>query len=108
ASGHLSVPEPPDPEFFRVDWMHLFGEDGKIWGFHPPGNCVLLALGWLAGSCSITLPIVFGLLLVAQYLLALEVLRDRRFALLTAALVGSSHWLLSLGASFMAHAPSLL
>ena len=85
ASGHLSVAEPPDPEFFKVEWMHLFGDDHKVWGFHPPGNCVLLAIGWLVGIYWITLPIVFGLILCVQYLLALEVLKDHRFALLSAA-----------------------
>lgn len=108
ASGRLSVPEPPDPEFFKVDWMHLFGNDHKVWGFHPPGNCFFLAIGWLVGNYWITLPIVFGLILCVQYLLAIEVLGDRRVALLSAALVGTSHYVLSLASSFMAHAPSLL
>lgn len=108
SSGHLSVPAPPDPEFFRVDWMHLFGEDGRIWGFHPPGNSVLLAVGWLLGRYALTLPLVAGLLLCVHYLLALELLRDRTFAAVSAVVVGTSHYVLSLCSSFMAHAPSFL
>ncbi|MBL8111848.1 MAG: hypothetical protein JNK60_03105 [Acidobacteria bacterium] len=108
ASGHLSVPEPPDPQFFKVAWMDLFGTDGRIWGFHPPGNSVLLMLGTLVGMPDVTIPIVGGLLLVALYLFALEVLPDRRFALLCVLVCATSHYFLSLASSYMAHAPSAL
>jgi hypothetical protein len=108
ASGHLSVPEPPDPQFFKVAWMDLFGTDGRIWGFHPPGNSVLLMLGTLVGMPDVTIPIVGGLLLVALYLFALEVLPDRRFALLCVLVGATSHYFLSLASSYMAHAPSAL
>ncbi len=108
AAGHLSVPEPPDPQFFRVAWMDLFGTDGRIWGFHPPGNSLLLVPGTLVGLPGISIPIVGGLLLVALYLFALEVLPDRRFALLAVLVCVTSHYFLSLAASYMAHAPSSL
>ena len=58
ASGHLSVPEPSHPEFFRVGWMDMFGSDGRVWGFHPPGQSALLALGWLLGLPWLTIPLV--------------------------------------------------
>jgi hypothetical protein len=108
ASGRLSVPEPPDPAFFRVDWMDMFGKDGKVWGFHPPGNSALLALGWLAGVPWLPVVLVGGLILAVQYLLALELFGRRWLALLHVAVVATSHYFLSLACTYMAHAPSML
>ena len=108
ASGLAWTLEPPLPEFFRVGWMDMFGSDGRVWGFHPPGNSLHLALGWLVGCYWITVPVVGGLLLAVQYLLALEVFGNRRIALLHVAVLGSSHYVLALAASFMAHATSML
>ncbi len=108
ASGRLAVPEPPMPEFFKVGWTDLWGADGKVWGFHPPGNSVLLALGWLVGLPWLTVPLVAGGILAVQHRLALEVLRSEPFALVHAAIVGTSHYVLSLASSYMAHAPSML
>ena len=108
ASGRLWIPPPPEPEFYRVSWMDMFGRDGKVWGFHPPGNSALLALGWLAGAHWLTVPLVGGALFAVQYLLGLELFRRRRAALLYVALMATSHYVLTLAASFMAHAPSLL
>ena len=108
ASGHLAVPEPPDAEFFRVGWMDMFGADGKIWGFHPPGNAALLAVGWLTGWYWLTIPLMGGLLLATSYLLGLELFGTRTWALLYVGMVATSHYVLSLAASFMAHAPSFV
>lgn len=108
AAGRLWVPEPPDPEFFRVDWMDMFGSDGKVWGFHPPGNAALLALGWLAGVYWLPVPLLGGAFFAVQYLLAWEVFRRRSLALLHLAVLGSSHYVLSLAGSFMAHLPAAL
>ncbi|HEX7579064.1 MAG TPA: hypothetical protein VF580_03625 [Thermoanaerobaculia bacterium] len=108
ASGHLSVPEPPNPEFFGVGWMDMFGSDHRVWGFHPPGNSALLALGWLLGIPWITVPLVFGAVLVVQYLLAKDVLGSGGWALVNVLVVATSHYVLSLSSSYMAHAPSFL
>jgi hypothetical protein len=108
ASGRLSVPEPPDPAFFRVNWMDMFGKDGKVWGFHPPGNSALLALGWLIGARWLPVVLVGGLILAVQYLLALELLGRRWLALLHVAIIVTSHYFLSLACTYMAHAPSML
>ncbi|MFZ5786488.1 MAG: glycosyltransferase family 39 protein, partial [Acidobacteriota bacterium] len=108
ASGRLWVPPPPEPEFYRVGWMDMQGADGKVWGFHPPGNSALLALGWLAGVHWLTVPLVGGALLAVQYLLGLELFRRRSAAWIHVGLVATSHYVLSLASSFMAHAPSLL
>lgn len=108
AAGRLSVPEPPHPEFFRVGWMDMFGSDGKVWGFHPPGQAALLALGWLAGVPWLTVPLVFGGMLCVTYLLARDVLGSNGWALANVAVVATSHYVLSLSSSYMAHAPSWL
>lgn len=108
ASGRLSVSEPPHPEFFRVGWMDMFGADGKVWGFHPPGQSALLALGWLVGVPWLTVPLVFGGMLAVTYLLARDVLGSRGWALANVAVVATSHYVLSLSSSYMAHAPSWL
>lgn len=104
----LFVPEPPLPEFFRVGWMDMFGADGKIWGFHPPGNSLLLAIGWLCGAEWLTVPLVFGLILAVQFLLAREVFGGTVWPLVQVLVVGTSHYVLSLSSSYMAHAPSFL
>lgn len=108
AAGKLYVQEPSMPEFFKVDWMDIFGHDGKLWNFHPPGNSVILALGWLIGLHWITVPAVGGCILIVQFLLAKELLNRNSFALLHVFVIGTSHYFLSLASSFMAHAPSLL
>jgi hypothetical protein len=108
ASGHLFVPEPPTAEFFRVGWMDMFGADGKVWGFHPPGNSLILAIGWLLNISWLTVPIVFGLNLLVQYLLAREVVGEGAWPFVHVAIVGTSHYVLSLSSSYMAHAPSFL
>jgi hypothetical protein len=108
ASGHLSVPEPPHPEFFSVGWMDMFGPDRRVWGFHPPGNSALLALGWFVGLPWITVPMVFGAALVVQFLLAREIFASDGWALANVLVFASSHYVLSLSSSYMAHAPSLL
>lgn len=108
ASGRVWVPEPPDPEFFRVSWMDMFGSDGRIWGFHPPGNSLVLALGWLAGCYWLTVPLVAGLLFAVQYLLAFELFGRRHIAVVHVLVMASSHYILALAASFMAHTLSML
>lgn len=108
AAGHLSVPEPANPEFFRVGWMDMFGQDHRVWGFHPPGQSALLALGWLVGVPWLTVPLVFGGMLAVTYVLARDVLGSHAWALANVAVVATSHYVLSLSSSYMAHAPSFL
>ena len=109
AAGHLAVPEPAHPEFFRVGWMDMFGEDHRVWGFHPPGNSALLALGWLVGVPWLTVPLVFGGMLAAAYLLARDVLGSHAWALVNVTVVATSHDApFSLSSSYTAHAPSFL
>jgi len=108
AARRLFVPEPAMPEFFKVGWTDLWWTDGKLWGFHPPGSSVLLAIGWLVGLPWLTVPLVAGAILGVQHRLALGLLRSEAFALLHVGILGTSHYFLSLASSYMAHAPSLL
>lgn len=108
ASGKLYVAEPYMPEFFKVNWMDIFGKDGKLWNFQPPGNSILLAIGSLVGTYWITVPIVGGSILAIQFLIAKNLLGKNSFAFLHVIVVTTSHFFLSLTSSFMAHAPSLL
>jgi len=108
AAGKLYVPEPSMPEFFKVDWMDIFGKDGRLWNFQPPGNSIILAIGWIVGVYWITVPIVGGLILAIQFLIARSLLGKNSFAFLHVLIIATSHYFLSLTNSFMAHAPSLL
>lgn len=108
ASGKVFVKEPLMPEFFKVSWMDIFGADGKLWNFHPPGNSLLLAIGWLLGKNWITVPLVGGLILLSFYLIAFELFSQPSIAVLAVLITLTSHYFLSLASSFMAHAPCLL
>lgn len=108
ATGNMAYPEGPNSEFFRVDWMDLFGKDGKIWDFHPPGNSLLLAIGWLIGCYWITVPIIGGCIALSQFLLGIEIFNSKKAAFGYLLLFFSAHYTLSLTSSFMAHPPSLL
>lgn len=108
ASGKIFVREPKLPEFFKVDWMDIFGSDKKLWNFHPPGNSLILAVGQLLGVKWITIPIIGGLILLVQYLLALKLFNSQVWAVIHVIIVATSHYFLSLASSYMAHAPSLL
>lgn len=108
ANGRLWVPEPALAEFFRVGWMDMFGSDGKIWGFHPPGVSVLFAVGWLAGLYWLPVPLIAGALFAVQYLLGLRIFKSRFAAAVYLMFFGSSHYILSLCSSFMSHPASLL
>jgi 4-amino-4-deoxy-L-arabinose transferase-like glycosyltransferase len=108
ASGHFSLSEPEQAPFFRVGWTDLMAGDGKIWDFHPIGNSLLLAIGLWLGSASFIPPLVGGGVCAALFLLARELSRSNAFAWLSVAVVASSHYFVSLIASFMAHGPALL
>jgi len=108
ASGKLFVPEPERfGEFFKVPWQDLFGDDGKIWGFHCIGNSLLLALGFLVGAPWIIPPLVGAGTVLFLYLLSLEMYRDRRTSFLVGILCLASQYFLGLMGSFMAHGPTV-
>ncbi|MEN9328141.1 MAG: hypothetical protein RI947_949 [Candidatus Parcubacteria bacterium] len=107
-AGKISVPQPPHPEFFLVDWMDMFGIDGKIWGFHGIGNSIILMIGWLTGVVWITIPVITGFIVVVQYYIAMSLFKNKRIAVIQILLMLTSHYFLTLSSSYMAHAPSML
>jgi hypothetical protein len=108
ASGKIFVKEPANPEFFRVSWMDIFGNDGKLWNFHPIGNSIILAIGQIIKVPWITVPVVGGLILLTQYLIAKKLFNNQMPAVFHVIIVATSHYFLSLASSYMAHTPSLL
>ncbi|KKP86865.1 MAG: hypothetical protein UR89_C0012G0002 [Candidatus Roizmanbacteria bacterium GW2011_GWA2_35_8] len=108
SARHIFVSEPANPDFFRISWMDIFGNDEKLWNFHPFGNSLILMIGQLINIRWITVPIIGGLILLAQYLLAKELFNNKKIALVHTLIIGLSHYFLSLASSYMAHAPSLL
>lgn len=108
SAGKFFIKEPPNPEFFKVDWMNIFSEDKKLWNFHPPGNSLILMFGQLTKVDWITIPIIGGLILMTQYLLAFSLFENRTLALINVILMLLSHYFLALASSYMAHASSLL
>ena len=108
ASGHLSLPQPTDADFFKVGWMDLMVGDGKIWNFHPIGNSLLLAIGVLLGSPAIIPPLVGGGIFATLFALARRLVGSSTFAWLSVLVAASSQYVATVTGSFMAHAPALL
>jgi hypothetical protein len=108
AAGHVSTAEPENAEFFTVDWMDLIDGDGKLWNFHPIGHSLLLALGLMLGSASLVPISVGGGIFAVLFVLARRLTGSSAFAWLGVLVAASSHYVLSIAASFMAHAPALL
>lgn len=108
SQGKTWIQQPEDPDFFNVGWMSLLGEDKRIWNFHPPGNSIFLAIGWAVNHPEFVPPVIFGVVMLVQYLLAYNLSRSNLFAHLYCAVFISSHYVLSLASSYMAHSPSLL
>lgn len=108
ASGRVWQEAPAHPEFFIVSWMDMLGKDGRIWGFHPPGNSLLLALGWLIGIYWLPVAVIGGLNYALLFILGHVFFGSVRAAMLPVLLMASSHYYTSLTASFMAHSPAFL
>lgn len=108
SSGKIAVTQPELKEFFYVDWMHLFGRDGKVWNFHPFGYSLILALGWLINKPELVPPIVAGLIACGMFLLTKESFKFKHVPIITLVFMFSSHYFLSLASSYMAHALSML
>jgi len=108
SQGKLYELEGPNKDFFKVGWMDMYGNDGKIWGFHPPGNSLILSIGWLLNLFWLPPIIIGGLNFLVQYLIGLELFKSRKKALFYLFFFSTSHYAVSLMASYMAHSPSLL
>jgi hypothetical protein len=101
ASGRLTLPAPPHPEFTSA--MHLLDWNGKVYGQFPAGGPAMLAIGtllhaeWLVGPVATAI----GAYLFARLLRRLE-LRDGT-ALAALLIYGLAPFTVFLGGSMMNH-----
>ncbi|MGH2457478.1 MAG: glycosyltransferase family 39 protein, partial [Chloroflexota bacterium] len=105
ALGRLSVPIPPDPDFFRHEFIVM--HQGQWFSKYPPGWPMILALGVLAGAPWVVNPICAALGVLVIYRLGTEVFRPR-VGVIAAALAVVSPFFLFLSGSMMSHASGLL
>lgn len=103
AVGHLTVPSPPQKEFF--DYLHMIN-NGQWYSQYPPGHPFLLMLGILAGVPWIINPLFGSLAIVALYFLGCE-LYDARVGRLSALLALLSPFLLFMSSEYMNHTTAM-
>jgi len=104
ASGRLWLDPPPLPDLFRQQNVIL--DAGRWCSKYPPGWPLLLTSGWLAGIPWAVAPLLLALSVVGVWQLG-RVLFDKRTGMLSAAALAASPFALLMGASSMAHIPSL-
>jgi len=104
AAGRLWL-EPPVPrEAFEAQTVIL---DAERWcSLYPPGWPLLLAVGWWLGAPQWVAPLLFGGSVAALFQLGRRLYGDTE-ALVAAALLAVSPFGLLMGASHMAHVPTL-
>ena len=105
SQGRLSVPSPPQREFFEVGWMI---NDGKFYNQHPPGWPLVLAAGVLAGVPWLVNPVLGAWTLLVIYLLGKHMYEDTRVATVAVLTTLGSPFFLFNSASYWAHSSSLL
>ena len=105
ATGHLTLPAPPDSAAFQMDQTIM--DRGRWFAYGFPGWPALLALGVLAGVPWLVNPLLGGLCV----LLAHQVVRrshGRGVANLTCLLMAVSPWFLFMSGEFLGHQAALL
>ena len=105
ALGRLWVPMPPEPDFFRHEFIVM--DRGRWFSKYPPGWPMLLALGVLGGAPWIVNPICAALSVFVIYRLGTEIYRPR-VGLIAAALAVVSPFFVFLSGSMMSHPSGLL
>lgn len=105
SQGRLSVPSPPQREFFEVGWMI---NNGRFYTQHPPGWPLVLAPGVLVGAPWLVNPLLGGLTLLVLCLLGKHMYGDIRVGGMAALLTLMSPFFLFNSASYWAHPSSLL
>jgi len=105
AHGHLFPPAPEHPESFQP-WLSVLSGDRYLLKYSPV-HASLLALGILVGSPRIALGLVAAAAVVMAYLLAKEVLDDRRQAALAGAFFALSPLFLIQSVTFLPYLSSL-
>ncbi|MDQ4097518.1 MAG: glycosyltransferase family 39 protein, partial [Actinomycetota bacterium] len=107
AHGHIFPPAPKHAEAF-VPWLTVLSEDKYVLKYAPV-HASILALGErLFGSPRLSLGLIAAGVVVMTYLLAKEVLGNRRLALLASAFLGLSPLFLVQSATFLPYCSSLL
>ncbi len=106
AHGHLFPPAPEHPESFRP-WLSVLSGDRYVLKYSPV-HASLLALGTLLGSPRLSLGLIAGGMVVLSYLLAKEVLGNRRRAVLASAFLVLSPLFLIQSITFLPYCSSLL
>lgn len=106
AHGHLFPPAPKHPESFRP-WLSVLS-GGKYLLKYSPVHASFVAVGILLGSYRIALGLIAGGVVVLSYLLAKEVLDDRRQAALASAFFALSPVFLIQSVTFLPYSSNLL
>ncbi len=104
ASGHLSLPIPPNIDYFPGPFMVHFA--GRWFTQYPPGTSLALALGILLRVPWLVEPVLGALALLGIGLIAAR-LFDRRIATLAIVLGTLSPFYTYLTASYMSHTIAL-
>jgi 4-amino-4-deoxy-L-arabinose transferase-like glycosyltransferase len=105
ALGRLTVPVPPVPAAFQHEFVLM--RDGQWFSKYPPGFPLLLAVGVLLGGPWLVNPLLCGLAIAVTYVFARSVYGGAT-ALLGAALLTTSPWLLLMSGSMMSHPAGLV
>ncbi len=106
AHGHLFPPAPKHPESFRP-WLSVISGDKYLLKYSPV-HASFIVLGILAGSPRLALGLIAGAAVVLAYLLAKEVLGDRKRAALASAFFALSPLFLIQSVTFLPYSSSLL
>jgi hypothetical protein len=100
AAGRLAAPIPELPEFFLV--AQTFVVEGGWISQYPPGQAVLLALGFVVGAPWLVNPVLGGLGVLLVYRIGLGMYGPKTAR--TAALLWAvSGWVLFMSATYMNH-----
>ena len=106
ASGRLSLPASPYPEFFSA--LHLVDLEGRVYSHYPAGGPAMLAIGELAGVSWLVGPLC-GAIAVAAYLAFLRVAEPRTGVVYAAVLLFAfSPFVMFMSGTFMNHVPVMM
>ena len=106
ASGQLSAPASPYPEFFSA--LHLVDTDGKVYSHYPAGGPAMIALGELASVPWLVGPLC-GALAVAAFMACVRVVEPRRSVAIAAVLLFAfSPFVAFMSGTYMNHVPVMM
>ena len=106
ASGRLSLPASPFPEFFSA--LHLVDLEGKVYSHYPAGGPAMIALGELAGVPWMVGPLC-GAIAAGLWLSYLRVAEPRPGVRYAAGLLFAlSPFVMFMSGTFMNHVPVMM